>query len=652
MKRISSLRLGIATGVGVIMLLGRPLGLSIFTVWGMGAVLLAWGAAPFHRVSAQGMRERLIRSDMLVSLSACAAFVASTVAVFFTETLPEGLRGHHLGTLACVIVGALAGRWIEDRLTVGRDVLGKLLRRLPRSARVLRGGGEATVSSSEVAAGERVLVRSGEQIPFDGTILEGSSRVDESIWTGSDVPVEKRPGCRVYGGSQNKGGNLTVSVARVGKDMDLARLVDSVRDGMSLKDRGEDTADRLTRVYLPAVVIVSMTAGVLWSWKGPEPRLIGAFTGMIMVLTAACPWTLLLGAPAALAVAMRQGLRQGVRLRNPARLEGLRLPSVVVLNRKGVLTFGKPQVEEVILCSDLGEGEVLRWAAAAESRSDHFFARALRLKVHEPLPEPESVEVSPGQGVSADISGRRVLVGSLSWLAGQGITAGPGLLKRLESDTRSLSGVAIDGTMTGVILYSETYRESNREGVHRLERMGISVVLASGDREGAVRLAAEQAGIGRAHSEALEGDKLRVIRELKSSGNVVAMVGDSVHDVAALSRADLGVALAPLPPDIGQRGRRALGAGIDLAAESADIVLERRDLTSLTAGIRLAVQIRRAVRENLVWSMLIHAATLPLAGGILFYTTGMGIRFLHLATAAVTSAFLVTVCSWRRFTKV
>jgi len=312
------------------------------------------------------------------------------------------------------------------------------------------------------------------------------------------------------------------------------------------------------------------------------------------------------------------------------------------------------------------------WAAAAESRSDHFFAQALRRRLSADegkagrgtadaapgaarrgtaLVEPESVEVFSGQGVSAGVQGRRVMVGSLSWLAGNGVKIEPDLLRRLDREPRALSAVALDGKLVGIILYSETYREGNLDDVRRLGRMGINVVLVSGDREPAVRLAAEKAGIAKTYAEALEGDKLRIIRELKASGNVVAMVGDGVHDVAAMSRADLAMALAPLPPDIGPRGRRALGAGIDLAAESADIVLDRRDLGSLTAGIRIGVQVRRAVKANLIWALLLHVALLPLAGGVLFLTTGTGLRFGHLLAAAAASALLIAMTSWRRFSR-
>lgn len=651
MKRISSLRLALTVGTAALIMVGRPLGMSIFTVWALGLALLVFGGAPFHRGALRGLEERVIRADMLVSVGAVAAFLYSTAAVYFTEVLPEGLRGHHLGTLASLLSASVAGRWLEDRLLMrGGDALGKLLRRLPRTARVLRGRTESMLPCSEISVGETVLVRPGEQIPFDGVIREGSSRVDESVWTGSDVPVEKRAGCRVFGGSQNKEGPLTIEVVRVGGDMGLARLLEEVLEGIVAKERGEDSTDRLARAYLPAAVIVAAATAVLWAWRGPEPRLIHAFAGMSLVLAAACPWTLLIGTPLAVGAAMRKGLRQGVRLRNPAMLARLRMPSVVVLNRKGVLTLGKPQVETVLLCGKLGEEELLSWAAAAESRSNHFFARALRHRVREATPEPESVDIFPGQGVRAEVRGRRVMVGSLSWLAGHGIEPDAKTRRGLETETRVLAGVALDGALAGVILFSETYLEDTPEDVRRLEKMGINVVLASGDREPAVRLAADKAGIAKIFPEALQEEKLAIIRELRGAGGVAAMVGDSVQDVAALSRADLGVALAPLPAEAGQRGRRALGAGIDLAAESADIVLDRRDLSSLAAGIRLSVQLRRSVRENLAWAVLIHAALLPLAGGVLFLTTGMGLRFIHIAAAAGTSGVLILAGTIRRFT--
>lgn len=647
--RISTLRLGLTATLTGIILLEAPLRLSPYTVWAIGGVVLVWCGSPFHHGLRLALAAASADSDMLISISLWGAFVFSTAAVFLNELLPAAFRQHQLGPMAALVVCSLAGRWLESRLTArGGEALGRLLRRLPHAARLVRDGRESVSPSKDVRVGDRVRVLSGELIPFDGTVCAGSSSVDESLWTGYEAAVEKTVGSRVYGGTQNKGGTLTVEVGQVGPGMTLSKLVASVLEGLDAKETGAGSADRLAQGYVPAIVIVAVGVAVLWSWKGPEPRVWHAFTALTLVLAGSCPLAFTAAAPAALAAGMRRAARRGIRIRNPGHLQRMKVPDVVILSKKGVLTAGMPEVAEVLASDGWSEGELLRWAAAAESRSGHPFAHAVRRRVGEaPLPALESVETSPGRGLVSLVAGRRVVVGSLQFLADQGVETSRFAEGRLEGKHHPLAGVAVDGEMAGVVLFTEPLREGSEDKIRMLERLGIEVVLASGDRAPAVRRAAQIAGIGKIFADVLEEGKTRLVAQFRAAGRTVAMVGDGVHDAVAMSRADLGMALAPLRAEDDEPGRRHRAA-FDLSAEVADIVLSKRDLASLVYGIQLSIRIRRTVRENLMWAFAFHLPLVPIAAGALFVSTGASYGPLYPLAATALGVVAITVNSIRR----
>lgn len=647
LTRVSTLRLGLTATLTGIILLEPLLDLSPYTVWALGGIVLVWCGSPFHRGLKLALAAASADADMLVSIGLWSAFVFSTAAVFLHELLPAAFRQHQLGPMAAMVFCSLAGRWLESRLTArGGEALGRLLRRLPHTARLIRDGSESVRPSEDVRVGDRIKVLAGELIPFDGTVREGSSSVDESLWTGYEAPVEKAAGSRVYGGTQNKGGALTVEVGRVGPDMALSRLVASVLEGLDAKETGAGSADRLAQGYVPAIVIVAVGVAVLWSWKGPEPKVWHAFTALTLVLAGSCPLTLTAAAPAALAAGMRRAARSGFRIRNPGHLQRMKVPDVVVLSKKGVLTVGSPEVSEVLASEGWSEAELLRWAAAAERRSGHPFAQAIRRRVGAAqLPALASVETSPGRGLVSLVDGQRVVVGSIQFLAEQGIETPRSVEERLEGKPHPLAGVAVDGEMAGVVLFTEPLREGSEDGIRMLERLGIEVVLASGDRAPAVRRAAQTAGIGKIFADVLEEGKTRLVTQLRAAGRTVAMVGDGVHDAVAMSRADLGMALAPLRAEDDEPGRRA---AFDLSAEVADIVLSERDLASLVYGIQLSIRVRRTVRENLMWAFAFHLPLVPIAAGALFVSAGASYGPLYPLTAAALSAAAIVVNSIRR----
>ncbi|MFH1724351.1 MAG: heavy metal translocating P-type ATPase [Elusimicrobiota bacterium] len=651
MTEISKRRLLAGAALSAALWLRGPLALSQYSAWVIALPLILWCAAPFHEGLRRSFKNRRADSDMLVSVSVWAAFLFATVAVFIPEVLLPGVREPLFGTIAALVIFPSFGRWLEMRLTErSSEAVWKLTRRIPVTARVLRDGAETIVPCGQVLAADRVVVRPGEQVPLDGEVVEGNSRVDESLWTGDGAPVEKSAGSRVLGGSLNKDGTLTVSGPPGGQGTALSQLVAEVREGFSSKVPGPRLADRLAERYVPAVVIIAVVAALLWSWKGPEPRLQQAFTAFAFVLVAACPWSLGLAAPAALAVGMRRAARMGMRIRNPAVLQSLLRPDVVVVDKTGILTEGRPEVSEVLRFGEWKEGHLLRIALAAGRRSGHPYAEALlRRAPRAAALTVESVETYPRRGVSAVVDGSRVLVGSLSWLAEHGIEPTPRDLNDLLQRKEPLLALAIDGALAGIFFFRDPLRPGVADQVRALERMGVEVVLASGDRNAAVRHVAEAAGIRKVFTEVVEDEKVRVVAELQASGMKVAMVGEGFHDAPALSHADLGVALEADPGDEAEAGRRAPATrGFDLAAEAADLVLRRRDLGSLARAIRLGTEIRNVIGENLMWAFVLQVLLIPVAAGAFVPGFGAWFRPGYAAGAAAVSALIIVLNSIRR----
>lgn len=651
MTRVSTLRLMGGAALAALIVLEGPLALSRYTSWGLSLPLLLWCAAPFHRGIWRALRDKRANEDMLVSLALWAAFALGTIPLVIPEeALRDVMRRHWLGVLAALTVLCSLGRWWEERLARrSEEALGRLSRRIPRAARALKDGVEAPVPCEELRAGDRVVVRPWETFPVDGTVVEGRSSVDESLWTGSHRPVEKSAGSRVTAGTQNKQGQLVVEVERAGARSAVADLVESVRAGLVAKSGRAAVADSLARTYVPAVVIAAVAAALIWAWKGPKPRRVNGFTALALVLVTACPWTVDLAAPAALTAGIRRARRRGVRIRNPGVLENLKNPDVLLLQKKGMLTEGHPEVSEVLVFGGHDKKDLLRSLAAAEFPSGHPFAEAL-LKaagVKEPA-EPRSVETYPGHGVSAVVGERALLAGSLSWLADRGVPIPEEAARAVQGRPEPLLAAAVDGRFAGIVFFSDRLRPEVPDMIVRLRDMGIEVALASGDRDAAAHRVAQEAGITRVYAEVFEEQRLKIVERLQQSGKRVVMIGDGFRDAAALSRADLGVAVAPLPSAKDGEPSDAIGARIHLAEEAADLILAQRDLASLAAALRLGLEIRSIIRENLMWAFSVRVLLLPVAAGLLRPAYGLELKPPYLAAAAAVSFCGIAFNCYRR----
>lgn len=646
MTGVSTLRLSGGLALAAAVWLGGALRLSPYSSLALAGVLAFVGGRPFARGFARSLKSGKADADMLVFLGVWAAMAQAVAAVFVPALLLPSARRPSFEMLAALVFFPSLGRWLEARLVErGGEALWTLARRIPRSVRLVAGGSDSVVSAGTAGVGARFRVMPGEHIALDGSVVEGSSRVDESLWTGGTAVLEKAPGSRVFGGSLNKTGTLLVAVERPAADARLTRIVETVRAGVQAKSVVRGVADQLAASYAPGLLIVAVLSALAWSWKGPEPRLERALTTLMHVLVAAAPWTLGLAAPAALAAGLRRARRMGMRIRNPAVLQVLRVPDVLVVGKTGVLTLGRPELVSAVAAAGWSEAEVLALAGAAGAGSGHPFAEAVARHAGAG-PRASSVESYPGHGVSANVAGRRVLFGALPWLAEHGIVPGSDVSARLAGRTDPMVGVAVDGALAGVAVLRDPLRPTAAEEVAALSRLGVTVVLASGDSKAAVDAAAAEAGIGLAYSEVREEEKQRLVAGLQADGRRVAMVGTGFLDAPALSQADFGIALDPRAR--AGSARDPGSAGFDLAAESADLVVSRLDLASLHDALRLTLRIREVVRENLTLAFLPQFVLLPLAAGVLGPAFGVIFQPTYAAAGAAVSAFCIAVNSIRR----
>lgn len=646
MKGVSTLRLAGGLALAAAVWLGSALKLSPYSSLALAGLLAFVGGRPFARGFARSLKTGKADADMLVFLGVWAAMAQAVAAVFVPELLLPAARRPFFEVLAALVFFPSLGRWLEARLVErGGEALWTLARRIPRTVRLVAGDGERVVSAASARPGTRFRVTPGEHIALDGSVVEGSSRVDESLWTGGAAVLEKAPGSRVFAGSLNKTGSLLVAAERPSGDSRLSRIVENVRAGVQSKAVVPGVADQLAASYAPGVLIVAVLAALAWSWKGPEPRLQRALTTLAHVLVAATPWTLGLAAPAALAAGLRRARRMGMRIRNPAVLQVLRVPDVLIVGKTGVLTQGRPELVETLLAPGWLEAEVLTLSRAAGEGSGHPYAEAVARR-GVPGPAASSVESYPGHGVSASVGGRRVLFGALPWLSEHGIAVPASVAASLAGRTDPTVGLAVDGALAGVAVLSDPLRPTAREEVAALSALGVKVVLASGDSKASVEAAAAAAGIGQVFSEVREEEKQRLVSGLQAEGRRVAMVGTGFLDAPAVSQADLGVALDPASRP--GSGSEAGSTGFDLAAESADLVVSRLDLAALHDALRLTLRIREVVRENLTWVFLPQLILLPLAAGVLGPSFGVVFQPLYAAAAAAVSAFCIAVNSVRR----
>ncbi|MFD0021907.1 heavy metal translocating P-type ATPase [Streptomyces sp. NPDC058382] len=603
--------------------------------------VVIWGGLPFHRATWTNLRHGAATMDTLVSVGTLAAFGWSLWALFlgdagmpgmrhgfdFTVSRTEGSSTIYLEVAAGVVTFILLGRYLEAK---SKRKAGSALRALmhlgAKDVAVLRNGTEVRVPVDRLSVGDRFVVRPGEKIATDGTVVEGSSAVDASMLTGESVPVDVGTGDPVTGATVNASGRLVVEATRVGADTQLARMARLVEDAQNGKAEVQRLADRISAVFVPVVLLIALATLVTWLLVTDD--VTASFTAAVAVLIIACPCALGLATPTALMVGTGRGAQLGILIKGPEVLETTRRVDTIVLDKTGTVTTGRMTLQAVHTAPGTTQEDALRLAGALEHASEHPIARAVATGAAEratgPLPTPENFTSIPGLGVQGVVEGHKVLVGRPALLTDAGIDVSGMLSDALTESAdqgRTAVTVAWDGEARGVIEVADAVKESSAAAVAELRALGLTPILLTGDNRAVAHSVARAVGIDEVVAEVLPEEKAHVIERLQAEGRAVAMVGDGVNDAAALATADLGL---------------AMGTGTDAAIEASDLTLVRGDLKVAADAIRLSRRTLATIRGNLFWAFGYNVAALPLAAFGLLNPMIAG------AAMAFSSVFVVT----------
>ena len=612
----------LAVALTALILLGslpQMLGLAVpvsMTLLNFGLLALAtpvqfWAGWRFYEGAWAALRHGQANMNTLVALGTSAAYLYSAVATLAPGLL-AGRADVYFDTSSLIITLVLLGRLLEAR-TKGRtnEAIKKLAGLQARTARVVRGQGpgeDVDVPVEEVEVGDLLLVRPGEKVPVDGVVLAGESAVDESMITGESIPVSKREGDEVIGATVNKTGSFRFRATKVGSETALAQIIRMVEQAQGSKAPIQRLADRISAIFVPVVILIATMTFFVWLWLGPEPAFTHALLNFVAVLIIACPCAMGLATPTSIMVGTGKGAEGGILVKGGEALEEAHKLTTVVLDKTGTLTRGEPRLTDVIPLDGLSGDELLVVAAAAERRSEHPLGEAIVAGAMDrglDVPEPETFDAPTGRGVRATVCGKTVLVGSRKLMDESGVPE-DGLASRFEELTASGKTpmfVAVDGEVAGLVAVADVVREESKEAVDLLRRMGLEVVMLTGDNGRTAESVAGELGIERVLAEVMPEDKEKEIRKLQVEGKVVAMVGDGINDAPALASADVGV---------------AIGTGTDVAMEAADLTLISGDVRGVARAIRLSKATMQNIKQNLFWAFAYNVALIPVAAGILY----------------------------------
>lgn len=578
----------------------------------------------------KSLRNGSANMDVLVALGTSAAFLYSIPVTL------GWISGHvYYETAAVIIVLIKLGKLLEARAK-GRtsEAIKKLMGLRPKNARIIRDGQEMEIPVDEVQIGDIVMVRPGEKIPVDGIVIEGRSSVDESMLTGESLPVEKGPGAMVIGGTLNKLGLIKFEATRIGKDTALAQIIRLVEEAQASKAPIQKLVDRISAVFVPAVIVIAVFTFLGWLFFGPPLPVnsdITPFTRalitMVAVLVIACPCAMGLATPTAVMVGTGKGAELGILFKNSEALERAGTVKIVVLDKTGTITRGQPAVTDILpLTSDFNQNDILRLAASVEKGSEHPLGEAIVAESGNrdlKLSEPQGFLATAGNGVEAEVDGLKVVVGSPRMMIQRGyaLTSVEPSIERLQQEGKTTVLVVVNDQPVGVIGIADTIKSGSREAVEELHQMGIKVAMLTGDNRPTALAIAREAGIDEVLAEVLPGEKAAEIKKLQEQGNAVAMVGDGVNDAPALAQADIGI---------------AIGTGTDVAMASAPVVLISGDLRGVPRAIRLSRATLRTIKQNLFWAFFYNTILIPAAA------LGYLVPMLAALAMAFSSVFVVT----------
>ena len=582
--------------------------------------------------------------DTLVALGSMAAFIYSTVALFaMTDAQLKGdadavmsyMHEFYFESAATILTLITLGKMLEAR-SKGRttNALKSLMKLSPKSATILKDGTEVTVPIQQVAIGDIFVVRPGENIPVDGKVIEGDSAVDESSLTGESIPVDKTVGSGVFSGTLNQSGFIQCEATRVGEDTTLSQIIQMVSDAASTKAPIAKVADRVSGIFVPAVITIAIITAIIWLLSGQTPGF--ALARGISVLVISCPCALGLATPVAIMVGNGMGAKNGILFKTAVSLENTGKAQIVALDKTGTITRGEPEVTDIISVNGRSETELLSMAFALEKKSEHPLAKAINNRAEQDKLTPVEVEhfkIFPGNGLTASYDGKDLYGGNYEFVNSE--IPVPDEIKT-QSDKLSKEGktplfFSYDGEFLGIIAVADTIKEDSPKAIKEMQNMGLHVVMLTGDNEVTAKAIAENVGVDEVIAGVLPDGKESVVRNLKQKGKVI-MVGDGINDAPALTSADIGI---------------AIGAGADVAVDAADVVLMKSQLSDVPAAIRLSRATLHNIHENLFWAFIYNTIGIPLAAGVFIGVLGWQLNPMFAAAAMSLSSFSVVTNALR-----
>ena len=574
------------------------------------------------------LKNKMLNMAVLIAVGITAAYGFSVLLTLI------GSADSYYEAAAMLITFVLFGHWMEMKSRRGTtDALQALFNLVPPQARVFKDGKEIMVSTSDIQLGDIIILKPGDKVPVDGEIIEGETAIDESLVTGESIPTTKNIGDQVIGGSINTTGSVKFKATKIGKDTALARIVRMVEEAQNSKAPGQRIADRFAKYLVIAAVGSGLLVFIIWYFIVGSPLLL-ALSFAIATVVIACPDALGLATPTAVAVGTGLGAKHNILIKDAPTLEQVSKIQAIVLDKTGTLTEGKPQVTDVRAFNDFNEQEILRYEASVEAGSNHPLAKAIMEEATKkgatPLKAIEKFESIAGHGLKAIIDGKVVLAGNEKLLVDYKVDIGDAraTLDRLASEGKTLSLIAIDGKLAGVVAAADTIKPSAKKAITALKGLGIEIAMITGDHKKVAEAVGKELGIDRIFAEVLPEDKAKYVKKLQDEGKFTAMVGDGVNDAPALAQADVGV---------------AIGAGTDVAIETAKVVLMKSDPLDILRAITLSKATVRKMKQNLFWASIYNVLAIPIAGGILYPSFDIMLRPEFAALLMGVSSIIVAV---------